>query len=92
MATPRFKPGDVIRTRVDNPAGHTRLPRYVRGRQGVIESVRGVAPVPDETVKNGAKGRDVPFYGVLFSMQDLWGADAEADAELVIELWETYLE
>lgn len=92
MVTPRFSPGDAISTRVDNPAGHTRLPRYVRGRQGVIESVRGVAPVPDETVKNGAKGREVPFYGVLFAMTDLWGADAENGAELVIELWETYLE
>jgi nitrile hydratase len=92
MTTPRFKVGDTVKTRVDNPKGHTRLPRYVRGRTGTIESVRGVAPVPDDTVKNGAKGDDVPFYGVLFEMQELWGQDAEPGAELVIELWESYLQ
>ena len=92
MATPRFTVGDTVRTRVDNPPGHTRLPRYVRGRTGVIESFRGTAAVPDDTVKNGIKGDEVPFYGVLFAMQDLWGNDAEVGAELVIELWESYLE
>lgn len=92
MAKPRFQIGDTVRTRVDNPPGHTRLPRYVRGRTGVIESFRGVAPVPDDTVRTGVKGDDVPFYGVLFAMQELWGADADTGAELVIELWESYLE
>lgn len=92
MAMPRFTVGDTVHTRVDNPPGHTRLPRYVRGRTGVVESVRGAAPVPDDTVQNGFKGNDVPFYGVLFAMQDLWGNNAEANAELVIELWESYLE
>ena len=60
MDAPRFKVGDTIRTRVDNPPGHTRLPRYVRGRTGVIESFRGVSPVPDDTVANGVRGSDVP--------------------------------
>jgi nitrile hydratase len=30
LATPRFKPGDHVRTKNINPARHTRLPRYAR--------------------------------------------------------------
>src|SRR6185369_8704977 len=34
---PRFAPGQAVRARCSNPAGHTRLPRYARGRLGTIE-------------------------------------------------------
>ena len=33
-AAPRFQAGDSVVTRRDNPAGHTRLPRYLRGKRG----------------------------------------------------------
>ncbi len=36
----RFKPGDVVIARNINPQGHTRLPRYARGRRGVVRRVR----------------------------------------------------
>jgi nitrile hydratase len=42
-----FAPGDRVRARNINPPGHTRLPRYVRGRCGVIESIRGCHVFPD---------------------------------------------
>ncbi|PZA19960.1 SH3-like domain-containing protein, partial [Modestobacter versicolor] len=32
--TDRFAPGDRVRTRATDPAGHTRLPRYARGAVG----------------------------------------------------------
>ena len=35
-AAPLFAEGDAVRARDLNPHGHTRLPRYVRGRRGVI--------------------------------------------------------
>ena len=37
-APARFKPGDRVRTKNIHPATHTRLPRYARGRVGVIEA------------------------------------------------------
>ena len=37
----RFKPGDRVRTKNIHPKTHTRLPRYARGRVGVIEALRG---------------------------------------------------
>lgn len=91
MSGHRFAVGDPVRTIVANPPGHTRLPRYARGRRGRIESLRRSQALPDETVRTGARGVRIPVYGVAFAMEELWGADAEAGAELVMELWETYL-
>lgn len=39
---PRFRPGDCGQIRNINPPAHTRLPRYVRGRSGVVETDHGV--------------------------------------------------
>ena len=39
--------GDRVRARVMNPTGHTRLPRYVRGRKGRIARIHGVHVFPD---------------------------------------------
>jgi len=87
----RFAVGDRVRTLASNPVGHTRLPRYARGRIGRIESLRREQALPDETVRSAGRGERIPVYGVAFRMEELWGADAEPGAELVMELWETYL-
>ncbi|MGO4841674.1 SH3-like domain-containing protein, partial [Rhizobiaceae sp. 2RAB30] len=48
VATPaRFKAGDRVRTRNFHPEGHTRLPRYARGKQGLVEAVRDGFVFPD---------------------------------------------
>ena len=46
-AKPLFKAGDRVRARNLNPTGHTRLPRYVRGRVGVVERDNGAHVFPD---------------------------------------------
>ena len=35
----RFRGGDAVITRQFNPLGHTRLPRYARGRHGTIDRI-----------------------------------------------------
>ncbi|TIU20133.1 MAG: nitrile hydratase subunit beta, partial [Mesorhizobium sp.] len=48
IATPaRFKAGDLVRTKNFHPTGHTRLPRYARGKQGAVEAVRDGFVFPD---------------------------------------------
>ena len=38
----RFQAGDHVRARNMNPAGHTRLPRYARGKKGVVARHHGI--------------------------------------------------
>jgi nitrile hydratase subunit beta len=35
---PRFRPGDAVIARNLNPVGHTRVPRYIKGRRGTIRA------------------------------------------------------
>lgn len=87
----RFRPGDRVRAKNRHVKGHTRLPRYVRGRQGIVDLVRGVYNFPD-TNAHGRGAHPEPVYSVRFEARELWGdAAAEADS-LYIDLWESYLE
>src|SRR5439155_23906948 len=44
---PRFGVGQEVVTRNVHPRGHTRLPRYARGRRGVVRSAHGPFLLPD---------------------------------------------
>ena len=88
---PRFAVGDPVRARVASPAGHTRLPRYVAGRRGVVARRYAPAPYPD-TNAHGLGEQPQHLYNVRFDATELWGPDAEPDAELHIDLFEPYLE
>jgi len=87
----RFKPGDRVRTRNINPPGHTRLPRYARGRTGLVEALRGCHVYPD-AVTSG-RGEDPQWlYTVVFTSRELWGAEADPTVKVSIEAFEPYLE
>jgi nitrile hydratase beta subunit len=91
QAPARFKPGDRVRTRNIHPPTHTRLPRYARGRVGVVEALRGCHVFPD-TVAIG-RGEDPQWlYTVLFEGRELWGENAEPSLKVSIEAFEPYLE
>jgi nitrile hydratase subunit beta len=90
-APAKFKPGDRVRTRNINPPSHTRLPRYARGRAGIVECVRGCHVFPDSVVTG--KGDDPHWlYTVVFDGRELWGADADPTVKVSIDAWEPYLE
>jgi len=88
---PRFAVGDRVRARNLNPTGHTRVPRYVRGRAGVIHLAHGNHVFPD-TVTRGDGECPQPLYNVRFDARELWGPDVVAADCLYIDLWEDYLE
>lgn len=88
---PRFATGDRVRARTINPAGHTRLPRYVRGRRGTIDRVHGVHDFQDATPP-GTKAQPQPVYCVRFDANELWGESAEPRESVYIDMWESYLE
>ncbi|HJM49142.1 MAG TPA: nitrile hydratase subunit beta [Alphaproteobacteria bacterium] len=88
---PRFKPGDAVRARTIEPAGHTRLAGYVRGKQGVVERDHGVFHLPDSRVA-GDGDKPQHIYSVRFRARDLWGPEAAAQDSLNIDLWDDYLD
>jgi len=85
-----FAPGDAVRAKVMNPTTHTRLPRYARGKLGVIEAARGCFVFPDSNAHGG--GEDPRWlYTVRFGAIELWGADADPSLAVSIDAWEPYL-
>ncbi|HYM50662.1 MAG TPA: nitrile hydratase subunit beta [Candidatus Limnocylindrales bacterium] len=88
---PRFKPGDRIVTRNLHPQGHTRLPRYARGKRGLVRRHYGSFALPDSNAHG--RGPDFqPCYAVEFEARELWGSEARTGDRVCIDLWESYLE
>jgi nitrile hydratase beta subunit len=88
---PRFKAGQPVRARNINPVGHTRLPRYARGKTGVIDRDHGVFVFPDANAHFlGEKPQHV--YSVRFAARELWGEQAAPQDSVYINMWDDYLE
>jgi len=84
----RFAVGDAVRMREWHPLGHTRAPRYVQGKPGVIVRLDGVFSLPDVEYHCDSV-RLEPTYSVRFEAVDLWGASGDP---VHVDLWESYLE
>lgn len=87
-------PGQVVRVRDAWPEArgpvHIRTPHYVRGRSGTIRSILGRFPNPEDL----AFARPAPnltLYHVAFDPPSLWG-DAKAGDEILVEIYESWLE
>jgi nitrile hydratase len=91
-----FAVGQRVRARKMHPAGHTRLPRYVRGQVGTVVRVHGVqvfadrhaATPPGRVFDEAAQW----LYAVEFEGRDLWGDEAEPGLRVSVDAWESYLE
>jgi len=91
VAVARFTVGGTVVTRAIHPLHHTRLPRYMRGKRGVINIVHGPTPLPD-TRAHGLGEQPGIVYSVRFTAQELWGEAAEPRQTVSIDLWDSYLE
>jgi len=87
----RFKVGDRVRARNLNPIGHTRLPRYCRGKEGIVHADQGVWVFPD-THAAGEGKRPQRVYSVRFASTELWGSGASPRDFVHVDLWDDYLE
>ena len=88
--SPRFHPDDRVRARNRHPTGHTREPRYVRGRLGVIHAHHGAHVLPDRSAEGSREARHL--YSVRFEASELWGESAAGRSAVYVDLWEDYLE
>ena len=88
---PRFEAGQRVRARNLHPAGHTRLPRYARGKTGEIARDHGVYLFPDTNAHSLGENRQ-HVYSVRFAARELWGEQAPARDAVFIDMWDEYLE
>ena len=87
----RFKAGQRVRARNINPTGHTRLPRYARGKLGVIVVDHGVFVLPDSNAH--FKGENPQhLYSVRFAARELWGTQAAPHDSVYLDMWDDYLD
>lgn len=88
---PRFTAGARVVARTINPTGHTRLPRYARGRRGVIARDHGVFIFADASaIGQGPKPQHL--YSVRFAARELWGPEASARDAVSLDLWDDHLD
>ncbi|KII14947.1 nitrile hydratase subunit beta [Phaeobacter sp. S60] len=91
-----FAPGDPVRCRRPGgnrlvAGGHTRLPTYAVGARGWIVRVHGTHVLPDSAA-HGLGEAPEPLYAVAFAASDLWSAPEHPGDEVVLDLWQSYLE
>lgn len=90
-----FKPGDIVRTRLAAnqlvDGGHTRLPAYAAKAKGRILRVQGHHVLPDSNAHGMGEAQE-PLYAVVFSAWELWQNPEHPRDEVVLDLWQSYLE
>ena len=87
---PRFKIGDPVRALNRHPSGHTREPRYLRGKVGMVHDYYGAQVFPDLKVEGIDVGHHL--YCVRFEAVELWGESAAPRSAVYADLWEPYLQ
>lgn len=85
----RFKAGDRVRVKNVHPQTHTRMPRYCRGKVGVVHLDHGVYVFPDMHAL-GLGPSPQHCYSVRFSAEALWGETR--NDRVHVDLWDAYLD
>ncbi|WP_412050604.1 SH3-like domain-containing protein [Hoeflea sp. Naph1] len=87
---PRFAVGESVRAVNLHPSGYTRLPRYIRGKVGVIEQQLGGFVFADK-IGQGIGEDPEHLYSIRFSAVELWGPGASPNDSVCITLWDSHL-
>ena len=91
---PAYEAGDSVKISIRYPVAHYRVPRYIRGKQAVIESFIGRALVNNEEEGFGRNAGSLGYYyRVVIALNELWPGYAGSPRDnLRIEVFETWLE
>jgi nitrile hydratase len=91
---PVFEPGEPVRIATRSPIGHYRVPHYLRGKSGTIESIIEPAAVDNEEEGFGRNaGNRLHYYRVAIPMPEIWPDYVGSPRDgLRIEIYETWLE
>ncbi len=91
-----FETGQAVRTLQISgnrlvEGGHTRLPIYAAGAKGHILKLHGTHVLPDSSA-HGLGEAPEPLYAVVFPASELWADPEHPGDEVVLDLWQSYLE
>ena len=93
---PLFTQGERVKTRritanrlVDG--GHTRLPQYAAGAVGTIVRYHGTHVLPDSSAHRLGDAPE-PLYAVAFPAAELWAQPEHPRDEVILDVWQSYLE
>jgi nitrile hydratase len=91
---PSFRAGDRVRIATRAPIGHYRVPLYLRGKRGVVDSVIEPAAVDNEQEGYGRNaGAKLHYYRLAIAMTEIWSDYGGPPRDgLRIEVYETWLE
>jgi nitrile hydratase len=88
----RYALGQRVRTIAVQPAHHTRLPAYARGKAGIVERVHGAHVFPDTNAR-GLGENPQWLYTVAFDEKELWGGqNPQQRSTISVDAFEPYLE
>jgi nitrile hydratase len=87
----RFKPGDRVRVRNIHAQGHTRVPRFCRGKAGTVLHVAPAFSFPDAAAHQGERRKEHTYHVELAS-SDLWGDAGSQNESVIVDLWDCYLD
>lgn len=95
-ARPKYSPGQAIRCRHpgDNclvDGGHSRLPAYAAGARGYILLCHGTHVLPDSNAHDLGEAAE-PLYAVRFSAAELWAHPEHPGDQVILDLWQSYME
>lgn len=89
---PAYRIGEPVRIRTFNPKSHTRVPRYIRGKRGIIVTCHGAHVFPDRHAVNGGR-LPAHLYTVRFEAGEIWGdEDAQGNSPVHVDVFEPYME
>ena len=72
------------------PQGHSRLPAYIQGAECRVLCDHGAHVLPDTNAYG--LGEASTLYSVVFRRGDVWAVSAHPHDELVLDMWQSYLE
>jgi nitrile hydratase len=89
-----FRAGDKIRISNRSPIGHYRVPVYLRGKTGTVESVIEPKAIDNEQEGYGQNaGKKLHYYRIAVPLTEIWPHYVGSPRDgLRIEVFETWLE
>ena len=87
-----FQPGDQVEIKNQHPAGHTRAPRFIRGRRGEIARYHGSHVLPDTSSQPAGFKTGAHLYSVRFESSELWGDAGDTRGAVYVDVFEPYIQ